>query len=213
MQSAGAVAAKAGAGRFATPLAIACTEFEIDNDLELAHFLAQLAHESSNFSRVVESLNYSVEGLMRTFARSRISAEDCARYGRKQGQAANQVMIATKVYGGPWGRKNLGNEIMDDGYKFRGRGLIQTTGRTNYRDTSRGLFNDDRLLSTPDLLAQDPTVIARAACWFWSMKKCKGAALRDDCAAVTRIINGKAMHGLAERQKHVNRIKKIMGLP
>lgn len=202
-----------GAGRFATPLAIACAEFCIDNDLEFAHFLAQLAHESVNFERTVESLNYSVEGLLRTFSRKRISAEDCARYGRKPGQAANQVMIATKVYGGPWGRINLGNELMEDGYKFRGRSLIQTTGRANYLATSRGLFNDDRLLSTPDLLAQDPTVIARAACWFWANKKCKGAALRDDCAAVTLIINGKAMHGLAERQKHLNRIKKIMGLP
>lgn len=213
MQSAGAVAAAMGAGRYATPLAIACTEFGIDTDLELAHFLAQLSHESSNFTASVESLNYSVAGLKATFSRSRISEEDCERYGRKAGQKANQVMIATKVYGGAWGKQHLGNVFQGDGWKFRGRSLIQTTGRFNYRATSLGIYGDERLLTDPTPLENDATAMARAACWYWKNRKCKGPALRDDIDAVTELVNGKAKHGLAERKAQLKRAKKILEIP
>lgn len=212
MQSAGAIAAKMGAGVYATPLAIACTEYAIDNDRELAHFLAQLHHESNGFKRVVESLNYSVEGLLSTFSRARISAEDCARFGRKPGRAANQPMIATKVYGGEWGRSHLGNIFQGDGYKFRGRGLIQTTGRANYVATSHALFGNDRLVDDPTTLELDPLVIAKAAAWFWKSRNCDKAAARDDLIAVTRAING-GINGIDDRQYQLARAKKLLGLP
>lgn len=98
----------------------------------MAHFMGELAHESGNFKREIESLNYDVAGLMRTFGRHRISKEDCHSYGRKPGQPANQVAIANIVYGGEWGRKNLGNTQPGDGFKFKGHGPCQTTGRHNF---------------------------------------------------------------------------------
>jgi putative chitinase len=212
MQSAGAIASQMGAGVYATPLALACVEFEIDNDRELAHFLAQLHHESAGFKRVSESLNYSVDGLLKTFGRNRISAEDCARYGRTKGRAANQVMIATKVYGGEWGRAKLGNIFQGDGYKFRGRGLIQTTGRSNYAATSHGLFGNESLVDDPTPLETNPTLIARAAAWFWKSRNCDKAAARDDIVGVTRAING-GLNGIDDRQYQLARAKKLLGIP
>jgi len=212
MQSAGAVAAKMGAGSYATPLALACPDFGIDNDRELAHFLAQLSVESNGFKRVVESLNYSPEGLLTTFSRARISADDCARYGRIPGRAANQVMIANKVYGGEWGRQKLGNIFQGDGWTFRGRGLAQTTGRCNYAATSQGLFGNDRLLDEPTLLETDPLVIARAAAWYWKSRNCDRFAARDDVVGVSRAWNG-GLNAIDHRQSELARAKKLLGIP
>lgn len=118
---------------------------------EAAHFAGQLAHESGNFTREKESLNYTVEGLMKTFGRHRISAEDCKRYGRKPGQPANHVAIANLVYGGEWGRKNLGNTQPGDGHKFIGHGPCQTTGRHNFQMLSNFL-RDPEIMNNPDLV-------------------------------------------------------------
>lgn len=100
---------------------------------QLAYVLATAYHETgAKMTPVSENLNYSVDGLMKTFSRARISKADCEKYGRKTGQAANQQAIANSVYGGEWGKKNLGNTQAGDGWKFRGRGYVQITGRTNY---------------------------------------------------------------------------------
>src|SRR5690606_9297192 len=98
-----------------------------------AMFLGQIAVESGQFSTVTESLNYSVDALVKMFGRHRISVPDAERYGRKLGQKANQEALANLLYGGEWGRKNLGNTEPGDGWRFRGRGLKQLTGRDNYR--------------------------------------------------------------------------------
>lgn len=81
---------------------------------------------------VTENLNYSVEGLLKTFGRHRITEAQARHYGRTNNQPANQQVIANIIYGGEWGRKNLGNTLPNDGWDFRGRGLVQITGRTNY---------------------------------------------------------------------------------
>lgn len=212
MQDAGVIATKMGAGPYATPLALACAEFGIDNDLELAHFLAQLTTESAGWRRFVESLNYSVEALLRTFSRSRISAEDCARYGRTMGRAANEVMIANKVYGGDWGRANLGNIFVGDGWKFRGHGPAQTTGRANTERVSLALFRDERLCDDPEPLAKDTMVGARAAGYFWKAHGCDRYAARDDVVAVTRAWNG-GKNGIDDRIHNLKRAKQLLGLP
>jgi len=103
----------------------------------LAYLLATPCIETGmRFEPMEESLNYSVSGLLKTFSRSRISKADAERYGRKTGQAANQEAIGNILYGGDFGRAQLGNTEAGDGYRFRGRGLAQLTGRRNYMRAS-----------------------------------------------------------------------------
>lgn len=211
MQNAAEIAAKMGAGQYAVPIALACIEFGINNDTELAHFLAQTAVESASFRRVVESLNYSVEGLLKTFSRRRISAEECQRYGRIKGRAANQVMIGERLYGGEWGLQNLGNRFKGDGYKFRGHGLMQLTGRANIEQCSVALFGDQRLLDDPHYLTT-PEGATRSACWYWKSRRCQIPAIRDDIVEVRRRINP-GLLGLEHAEIELRRAKKLLGLP
>ena len=102
-------------------------QFNITNPLEQAHLLGQCAHESMNFTRLVENLNYSAEGLLATFP-NRFTTEAANAYGRTAEHAANPLQIANIAYNGRMG--NAPNS--DDGYNFRGRGFIQLTGRDNY---------------------------------------------------------------------------------
>lgn len=211
VQNAADIAAKMGAGDHATPIALACPEFGIDNDRSLAMFLAMLAVESADFKRLIESLNYSVEGLLKTFDRHRISAEDCMRYGRRKGVAANQVMIANKVYGGAWGRKELGNLFQGDGWKFRGHGLAQTTGRANIECASIGIFGDTRLLDDPTPLTT-PLVSARAAAFFWKHKGCQRFAANNDLIGLRKRWNG-GLNGIEHAEIAFKKAKKLLGLP
>lgn len=99
----------------------------------LAYIMATPHHETGKkFTAATENLNYSVEGLMGVFSRARISEADCRRLGRTKTRAANQEGIANVIYGGEWGKKNLGNTQTGDGWRYRGRGLVQITGRANY---------------------------------------------------------------------------------
>lgn len=101
---------------------------------QLSYVLATAYHETgAKMMPVAESLNYSVDGLIKTFSRARISAADANKYGRNSNHPANQQAIANCVYGGEWGKKNLGNTQQGDGWKYRGMGLVQITGRSNYK--------------------------------------------------------------------------------
>lgn len=100
------------------------------------------------------------------------------------------------------GRANLGNTQPGDGKRFRGRGLIQITGRANYTDCSRALFGDDRLLDSPELLEQ-PDLACRSAGWFWASRKLAGI---EDFERLTRRING-GTNGLADRYAYLGRAK------
>jgi putative chitinase len=105
-----------------------------------------------------ESLNYSVDGLLRQFSRARISAADANRLGRKKGEKAlseeRQAAIANLVYGGSWGRANLGNTQPNDGWHFRGGGVDHCTGRRNFRAVADALGLGDALMVEPDLILQ-----------------------------------------------------------
>jgi putative chitinase len=99
----------------------------------LAYILATAHHETgAKFVASIENLNYSVDGLLKTFGRHRISEADARKYGRSGSRPANQSAIANLIYGGTWGRDNLGNTQPADGWNMRGRGLVQITGRANY---------------------------------------------------------------------------------
>lgn len=171
-------------------LEAAAAKSGIADRLALAHWLGQMHVESAGFSKMTESLNYSVEGLLRTFGRHRISAPDCDRFGRKPGQVANQSALANILYGGAWGKENLGNTEPGDGWKYRGGGFKQITGRANYREA--GHEND------PDTLRTDVQASADAAANFFARHGCIGPARADDVEGVTRRVNG-GLNGLSER--------------
>ncbi|HET6940976.1 MAG TPA: N-acetylmuramoyl-L-alanine amidase [Sphingomicrobium sp.] len=169
----------------------ACRRFGIDTDRELCSFLANIAVESAGLTRLTESLNYSVEGLLKNFGRHRISEAEARRLGRKRGEAPlskeRQEEIANILYGGEWGRKNLGNTKPGDGWKFRGYGPKQLTGRANCQGLADeiGIPVDD----VPNYLRTKEGGCAGAG-WFWKSHKLDRFAatpgLRDD----RRAING-----------------------
>lgn len=170
-----------GAKEFSKPLEDACIRWGIVDGRDKARFLAQCHVESMGFNRVEEDMGYSAKRLMQVFPGRNGLTPAIARDITAQGPRA----VANFVYGGKWGRENLGNIHPDDGWDFRGRGLIQTTGRDNYRATSMGMFGDLRLLDDPDLLLL-PEYAADSAAYFWYSRKLNGV---EDVREVTRRIN------------------------
>lgn len=167
--------------------------------LHFIHFFAQISHESG-FRPREENLNYSVEGLVKTFP-GRITAAQARKIGRTGTQRADKEAIGNTVYGGEWGKKNLGNVEPGDGYKYRGRGMIQLTGRANYAALGAAYeLNPDLLLT--------PAGSMRAAIEFWKSRKINVPAAKDDVKAVTKLING-GSNGLAERIALTDKLKAI----
>ena len=168
-------------------------KFGITNPLRLAHFLAQCGHESGGFKAVNENLNYGAKGLLGTFPKY-FNATTAAQYERKP------EMIASKVYGGRMGN---GPESTKDGYKFRGRGYIQLTGKDNY--TAFDKFVDEDILGNPDLVATKYPLMSAA--WFFDKNKlwavCDKGATTEVITAVTKRVNGGVI-GLVDRIKHFN---------
>lgn len=170
---------------------------EINTHERIAGFLSQIGVESGGLSTVVENLNYSAAALQSLFGPSRISNADAQTFGRTPAHPANQQEIANRIYGGTFGQKQLGNTQQGDGWKFRGRGLKQITGRTNYRSCGKDLGLD--LETNPDLLLT-PQNAVRSAGWFWESKGLNAIADTGSVEAMTRRING-GTNGLADRQK------------
>ncbi len=171
--------------------------------LTLAHWLGQMFVESAGFTTREENLNYSAEALIKMFGRHRISEADARKFGRTAEHTAHQNAIANIIYGGEWGRKNLGNTEPGDGWRFRGGGDKQITGRANYREAGH---EDD-----PDTLRTDPIASAKAAANFFIRHGCGAPALKDDVRAVTLLVNG-GLNGLAERIAATVKAKKVVGL-
>lgn len=176
----------------------------INTTLRLSHFFGQLKHES-NLIPKSESLNYSVKALLSLFGRHRITVEQADAYGRKIGQSANQEMLANILYGGAWGLKNLGNKVFGDGWKYRGRGFIQTTGLANYTDLSKSSGID--YVNHPEWLSRERDAMI-GAIHFWTKNKLNELADKDDAAKITQKING-GTFGLKERIEYTNDFKKI----
>ncbi|HBS6071528.1 TPA: glycoside hydrolase family 19 protein [Klebsiella aerogenes] len=179
-------------------------EFGITAPLDQAMFIAQMGHESGSFTRLVENLNYAAESLVPTFGKHRITAQQAAAIGRTAIQSANQRAIANLVYGGEWGKKNLGNQVAGDGWKYRGRGLKQITGVSNYRKCGLALKLD--LVTQPELLEQDENA-ARSAAWFFATSGC--LVYSGDVERITIIING-GKNGLDDRRRRFNLAKAVL---
>ncbi len=173
----------------------ACKAFDITSPRRLAGFLSQIGHESGGMATLTESLNYSVEALIERFGLHRISEADARKYGRSMEQKANQQSIANLIYGGNWGRDKLGNTEPGDGWRFRGRGLKQLTGRDNYKRCGDAIGED--LIAFPDRLLA-PVNAALSAAWFWDTNGLNSLADRGDVPAMTKKING-GFNGLKER--------------
>lgn len=169
-------------------------KFKIDSALRLAHFLAQTGHESGGFRITAENLNYSAKGLQNIFKKYFPSEAVALDYAKKPQKIANRVYS---------GRMGNGNEASGDGFKFRGRGYIQLTGRDNYTAFGKSINVD--IAENPDLVATKYPLLSAA--WFWSknnLNKIADTGATD--AAVTMItkrVNGGTI-GLADRIKHFN---------
>lgn len=174
-------------------------------------FLGQIHVESGGFATVTENLNYAVDSLIKGFGRHRISVEDAKKFGRVDAkvrqrtgwilndQAAQPNPIANILYGGDFGLKQLGNTNPGDGWRFRGRGLKQLTGRSNYGRFSRAWLGDETLLSQPDRVA-DPDGAVASAVWFWTANGLNELADKGTVEEVTKRVNG-GDKGLAERKR------------
>jgi putative chitinase len=169
-------------------------KFGVNTPLRLSHFLAQCGHESGGFRITQENLNYSAKGLQGIFKKYFPSEALALDYAKKPQKIAN------RVYGGRMGN---GNEASGDGFKFRGRGYIQLTGRDNYKAFDDAV--EDAIIENPDLVATKYPLASAA--WFWNRNKLnqladKGAA-PEVVTMITKRVNGGTI-GLADRQKHFN---------
>ncbi len=173
-----------------------CKAYDITSPKRIAGFLSQIGHESAGLQVLTENLNYSVDALLSIFGRHRISEADARKHGRTRQQAAHPEAIANIIYGGAWGKRWLGNTEPGDGWKYRGRGLKQLTGRDNYRRCGDAIGED--FVTYPDRLLL-PVNAALSAGWFWSVNGLNTVADLGDVPRMTKLINGGA-NGLSERQ-------------
>ena len=197
--------------------------YEINTRLRIAHFLAQIAHESG-LKVVEESGNYSVQRMHQIFgckggARNYDAGRDDCRLGRLRGKlwtepskyARNSRNLLSYVYANRLGN---GDEASGDGFRYRGRGMIQLTGKTNYQGftdshNARNPGDPQDFVERPELLTDIIDYGVESAFYFWDSLPLNAAADADDVVEVTRLINGGEI-GLADRKARLARIKAAM---
>lgn len=176
---------------------------EINTPLRAAHFLAQAAHESGGFKFKTENLNYSKDSLLKVFPKY-FTPASAEAYHRQPEKIANRVYAS---------RMGNGDEKSGDGWKYKGRGYIQLTGKDNYKAFSEWA-KDPAILATPDVVSEDKHA-GLSAIWFWNKNGLSKIAdtdnLRDDKTVIkiTSRVNG-GTHGLVDRLERFNEYKKIL---
>jgi putative chitinase len=174
-------------------------KFNCNTPLRLAHFLAQCGHESGGFKSVTENLNYSEKGLLKTFKKY-FTPELAKKYAKKP------EMIASRVYAN---RMDNGDEASKEGWKFRGRGYLQCTGKSNYKLLSQEFGVD--FLSNPDLVATDYPLAS--AGWFFNRNKlwsiCDKGISNDVVKELTKRING-GDNGIEDRLEKFNKFWSLL---
>lgn len=188
--------------QYVDPLNSVGTHYKLfENPKRISAFLAQIAHESGGFTAIRENLNYSARGLRTTFRKYFPTEELAKQYERKP------EMIANRVYAS---RMRNGDEKSGDGWRFRGRGLIQLTGRDNYTRLAKAL---DMTIDEVVAYLETPAGATSSAGWFWDTNKLNAFCDRDDFIGLTRRING-GTNGLADRIHHYEiALKHITGQP
>lgn len=170
----------------------------LENPKRIAAFIAQTAHESGGFNFVQENLNYGAKGLMGTFKKYFPTEEIAKQYERKPEKIANRVYA---------NRMKNGDEASGDGFKFRGRGLIQLTGRDNYTRFANALGKS--LDETIEFLETAEGAVSSAG-WFWDVNKLNIYCDKDDFIGLTRRINGGTI-GLEDRKHHYHLALEALG--
>jgi len=167
-------------------------KFGVNTPVRLAHFLAQTGHESGGFKITTENLNYSVKGLTGIFKKYFPTVEVAMQYAKQPQKIANVVYA---------NRMGNGDKVSGDGFKFRGRGYIQLTGKTNYQAFDKTV--DDDIEANPDLVATKYPLLSAA--WFWSKNKLNeiadGGPTDEVVTKITKRVNGGNI-GLPDRIKH-----------
>lgn len=164
-------------------------KYNITTVERVAAFLAQCGHESADFTVLKENLNYSAEGLSKVFPKRFPTVAAAQPYNRQPEKIANKI-YADRMGNGP--------EASGEGYKFRGRGAIQLTGKENYTKfaASIGKTLDEAVAYTETLAGA-----IESACWFWNTNKLNDIADKTDIVTLTKRINGGTI-GLEDRKKH-----------
>ena len=178
-------------------------KYGITTERRVAHFLSQCAHESGGFKRLEENLNYSAKALRAVFGRyfGNAPKRDADEYHRKP------EMIANYVYMDEFRKYKMGNTEEGDGWRFRGRGLKQLTGRENY--TRFGKSVDMTAEEAADYVAT-PAGAIESACWFWNANNLNDIADGDNVKLMTKKINGGSI-GLDDRKFRYNHAIKVLG--
>lgn len=185
------------AERWSAVISTAMDKFGINTAQRMAAFIAQIAHESNLFTATVENLNYSAARLLQTFP-AKFKPSEAEAFARKP------AAIANRVYSNRFGN---GKETSGDGWRYRGRGLIQVTFKDNYRACGDALGID--LVGNPDLLIV-PRNAAMSAAWYWNSRSCNELADAGDMEAITRAVNG-GLNGYDERLALYKRAIDVLG--
>ncbi len=186
--------------KFTPALDAELPKFRIATPLRVAQFIAQIGVESASLNATVENLNYSANALLRVFGKyfpTEAMANDYARQPEK---------IANRVYANRMGN---GDEESGDGWRYRGRGLIQLTGKNNYETCGKEI--DQPLENTPEIVTQNPNIAVMTACWYWNSRNLNRYADRDDVKKITKLING-GYHGFDERKAFLAKAKEVLGV-
>jgi putative chitinase len=175
--------------------------YELDSPKRIAAFLAQCGHESGGWTVFEENLNYSAKGLMGIFKKYFPDEATATAYQRQPEKIANKV-YANRMGNGP--------ESSGDGWKYRGRGPIQLTGKDNYRAFAKEMFDDwENLFNNPDWVNADRDFALMSAIWFWNKNKLNREADAGDIKTMTRKINGGYI-GLEDRIHHYEDAIKLL---
>lgn len=173
------------------------SRYQINTPLRMRHFFAQVLHESNNLHTLKENLNYSAKGLMKTFKKYFPTEALANQYARQPEKIAN------RVYGNRLGN---GDEASGDGWKYRGRGALQVTGKSNYAKLSKDTKID--FVSHPEYL-ETPTYGTLSAGWYWNKNKINALADKDNIRAITKSVNG-GYNGLDSRVVIYEKLKTII---
>lgn len=181
-------------------LATTVKTFNIDTPLRLSHFLGQCAHESGYFKLTEENLNYGAKGLLATFPKY-FNEEDALKYERKPEKIANHVYC---------NRMGNGDEASGDGWKYRGRGYIQLTGKENYGKFSKDLSGGVDLVERPEFVATRYPLLSAA--WFFKTKGLNEIADRGDDDEIVKKITSKVNGGLKGLDERIEYFEKFYNL-